>query len=69
MPITERHIEQEKLRAKEVAIYLGIGLSTVWLFAKQGKLKPVKLGSRTTVFLKSEIDEWVENCRPDEVAS
>lgn len=69
MSITGRHIEQEKLRAKEVAIYLGIGLSTVWLFAKQGKLKPVKLGARTTVFLKSDIDEWVESCRRDEVAS
>ncbi|MGV6830347.1 MAG: helix-turn-helix transcriptional regulator [bacterium] len=69
MSITQRHIEQEKLRAREVAVYLGIGLSTVWLFAKQGKLRPIKLGARTTVFLKSEIDEWVESCRNDEVAS
>lgn len=69
MSITQRYIEQEQLRAKDVAVYLGIGLSTVWLFAKQGKLRPVKLGARTTVFLKSEIDEWVENCRRDEVAS
>lgn len=62
MSITTRHIEQEQLRAKDVAIYLGIGLSTVWLFAKQGKLKPKKLGERTTVFLKSDIDEWVASC-------
>jgi len=68
MSITEKYIRDEQLRAKEVATYLSIGLSTVWLFAKQGKLKPKKLGERTTVFLKSEIDEWVASCGKDEVA-
>ena len=69
MSKAEQRIQIENMRAKDVAIYLGIALSTVWLFAKQGKLKPVKLGEKTTVFLKSDIDEWVESCRRDEVAS
>ncbi len=38
------------LRANEVADYFGIGLSTVWLFAKQGKIHPKKLSPRVTVF-------------------
>lgn len=41
-------------RAKEVAKLLGIGLSTVWLYAKQGKITPKKLSERVTVF---DIDE------------
>lgn len=47
----------QNLRAKEVAKYLGISLSTVWLFAKQGRLTPHKLSERVTVFRKSEIDK------------
>jgi len=41
-------------RAKELAEHLGIGLSTVWLYAKQGKITPKKISSRVTVF---DIDE------------
>lgn len=44
-------------RAKEVAQLLGIGLSTVWLFAKQGKLTPKKLSEKVTVFSIDEINK------------
>ena len=58
------NMEQKKYyRAKEVAELLGIGLSTVWLYAKQGKLKPKKLSSRVTVFDINDI-----NALFDEVA-
>jgi len=67
MSITEKYIRDEQLRAKEVATYLSIGLSTVWLFAKQGKLKPIKLSARTTIFKKSDIDAFIAS-RIDEVA-
>ena len=50
-------IQQKKYyRAKEVAELLGIGLSTVWLYAKQNKLKPIKLSSRVTVFDINDIN-------------
>jgi len=42
--------ERKVLRAKEAAHYLQIGLSTVWLYAKQGKLTPIKISDRVTVF-------------------
>lgn len=51
----------EHLRAKEASQYLGIGLSTVWLYAKQGKLKPIKLSPSVTVFKKSDLDEFVNS--------
>ncbi|MGJ0362880.1 helix-turn-helix domain-containing protein [Aliarcobacter cryaerophilus] len=50
------NIVQKLLRAKEVALYLGIGLSTVWLYAKQGKIKPIKISGRVTVFSIDEIN-------------
>jgi len=54
-----KEVEQENLRAKDVAIYLSIGLSTVWMYANQGKLKPIKVSKRVTVFKKSDVDRFV----------
>jgi len=51
----------ENMRAKDVAKYLGIGLSTVWLYVKQKKLHPTKLSSRVTIFSKKDIDDFVNN--------
>ncbi|WP_418187060.1 helix-turn-helix transcriptional regulator [Aliarcobacter lanthieri] len=42
-------------RAKELAEYLGIGLSTVWLYAKQGKINPKKISNGVTVFDINEV--------------
>lgn len=47
---------KQNYRAKEAAEYLGVALSTIWLFAKQGKLTPIKLSPRITVFKKKELD-------------
>ena len=60
MIITKQHILKENMRAKEVAEYLGIGLSTVWLYAKQEKLNPIRLSSRVTIFKKSELDSFID---------
>ena len=51
--IKEQSAEMQKkknYRAKELATYLGVGLSTIWLYANQGKITPIKLSSRVTVF-------------------
>ncbi len=64
---TKHNIEQKYnvgkkyLRAKEVAEYLGIGLSTVWLYSKQGKLSAKKLSKRVTVFSINEVDALFDN--------
>ncbi len=49
------------MRAKQVAQYLSIGLSTVWLYAKEGKLTPVKLSPRVTVFDIEEINKLFDS--------
>lgn len=38
------------LRPKELADFFGIGLSTVWLYSKQGKIQKRKISSRVTIF-------------------
>jgi len=44
------------MRAKELANHLGIGLSTVWLWNKQGKITSKKLSERVTVFEVAEVE-------------
>ena len=51
----------QNLRAKEASKYLSIGLSTLWLYARQGKLKPIKLSPRVTIFKRSELDNFIDN--------
>jgi len=55
------NVKKRYYRAPEVAIYLGIAPSTVWLYAKQGKLTPKKLSSRVTVFSLDEIETLLDN--------
>lgn len=45
----------KRLRANQVASEFVVGLSTVWLYAKQGKLTPIKVSSRVTVFDTEEV--------------
>jgi len=54
MEVTKNH--KQNYRAKEAAEYLGIAVSTVWLFSKQGRLNPIKLSPRITVFKKDDLD-------------
>ena len=61
MSKTEKRIQVENMKAKEVAEYIGIGLSTTWLYAKRGLLKPIKLSPRVTVFRKSDIDAFISS--------
>ena len=44
-----------KMRAKGISKKFGIGLSTVWLYAKEGKLTPIHVSPRVTVFDTQEV--------------
>ena len=40
-----------KVRINQLAAYLNIGVSTAWLYIKEGRIKkPMKLGARISVF-------------------
>ena len=51
---------QNNMRAKEAHKYLGVGLSTLWLFVKQEKIKAYKLSDRVTIFKRSELDAFID---------
>jgi len=60
--LNERYDARKKyLRAKEVAEYMGIGLSTVWFYANNGTLTPKKISSRVTVFSIDEINNLINS--------
>lgn len=52
---------QRAMRVKDVASYLGVGVSTVWRWVKEGKLPSGRqLSPRVTVWLKEELDNYLE---------
>ena len=59
--MNKENFEQYKIpkfmRAKELAQHLGIGLSTVWLYAKQGKITSKKISDRVTLFEVAEVEK------------
>ncbi|MDD2782297.1 helix-turn-helix domain-containing protein [Sulfuricurvum sp.] len=57
-PIDQRNL----MRDREAASYLGVGVSTVWMFSRQKKIKAIKLSPRITVWSKADLDEYVQSC-------
>ena len=49
----------EHMRVKGVAQYMGMSVSSVWLFSKRGELNPIKLSDRVTVWRLSDIDAFI----------
>lgn len=41
---------KKKYRAKELALYLGTGVSTIWRWTKQKKIRSQKISKGVTVF-------------------
>lgn len=51
-------VKPKYLRAAQIANIYGIGLSTVWYFAKQGFLRPIKFSKNITFFDPSEVEAF-----------
>ncbi|MDD5211705.1 MAG: helix-turn-helix domain-containing protein [Sulfuricurvum sp.] len=49
----------ENLRCEEASQYLSVAVSTLWLYCRQGKIHPVKLSKRVTIFKKSDLDAFI----------
>ena len=56
-------MSKQNFRVKEAGEYLGVAKSTMWLYVKQGKLHPVKLSPRVTIFKKADLDRFLENAK------
>jgi len=53
-----KNYRPQMMRAKDVSTYGSIGVSTVWLYAKQGKLTPIKVSKGITVFDRNEVENF-----------
>jgi predicted DNA-binding transcriptional regulator AlpA len=51
-------VEKKLIRAREAAYRYGIGKSTVWIYAKQGKIRPIKISPGITAFSVIELDKF-----------
>ena len=50
------------LNIKEVSVLLGISISTINRLIKKGKFPPKrKISPKRVVFMKYQIEEWIEN--------
>lgn len=55
-------MQEQLIRLPRVMELTGLAKSTVWLWAKDGKLpKPIKLSNRVTVWKLSEIQDYINN--------
>lgn len=55
-----------KVRAKEASKFLAVGLSTFWLYVKQGRIvQPMRFGARVSVWDAVYIRELAANGIPD----
>lgn len=55
----EQHLEKP-LRVQQVADLLGVSESKVWKYCRSDGLPAVRLGRRTTRFMPSSIQMWLE---------
>lgn len=52
------------LRIKQVCDITGLGRTTIWRAAKEGKFpKPIKLGERAVGWVYSDVCDWLESRR------
>lgn len=49
--------EKKLIRAYEIVKEFPIGLSTIWLWAKQGTITSIKVSKGITVFKREEIEK------------
>lgn len=61
MQVENQNTPRRLTRPKATSVYIGIGLSTLWHYAKtlNSFPQPIKIGPRTTVFDLNQIDAYL----------
>lgn len=57
--------KESLLTIKEAAKFLKVSEPTIWRFLKDGKLRRIKLGTKTTRVLKEDIEKLIHNSLED----
>lgn len=47
------------MRAKELAEFLSCGISTIWRWSKEGKLNPICISSKITLFDIEDVNKML----------
>lgn len=60
-------IEDKRLTSKQAADYLGVRVQTLWEWRNRSiiPLPYHKIGPKTFMYLKSDLDEYISKCRVD----
>lgn len=62
MQESKTNFDKPNLTPKELMAYLNISESTLWRFQKNPEFpKPRRLTARTLLFLKNEVDEYLQS--------
>jgi predicted site-specific integrase-resolvase len=48
----------QRMKPKQIALEFGIGLSSVWNYAKLGYLHPIRVTAGCTVFNRQEVEDF-----------
>lgn len=56
--MTHNITPQQKMRVKHIVNEFPVSPASVWLYAKQGKLTPIKVTDGITVFDRSEVEAF-----------
>lgn len=55
-------MHMEHLRPKDAAAFLGVGISTLWRWVRDGRIpKGIRLSERATVWRKSDLMSFIES--------
>lgn len=52
-------MQDQYFRVNDASKFLGVAKSTLWLFSRQGKIKPIKLSDRVTVWALSDLQLFI----------
>jgi len=55
---TTNQTQPKRLRAKDIAEQYSVSVPSIWRWAKEGKITPIKVTKRTTVFDSVEIEAF-----------
>jgi predicted DNA-binding transcriptional regulator AlpA len=54
-------MQEQYFRVTDASKFLGVAKSTLWLFSRQGKIKPIKLSDRVTVWALSDLELFISS--------
>jgi predicted DNA-binding transcriptional regulator AlpA len=68
-PPARYELEDRKVRAREAAYMLGIGLTTFYDWLKQGRIQPgIRLNPRVIIWKKSTIQDFLDRMEQEQAA-